>query len=304
VRIRLLLCALPCALTAFLPPSAAAGVSEALNWARMSGCAAVWPRGAMRTPLRESPQLHDAAARLAGGASLHSALVRAGYLTESSSALHMTGAVSDSQIASLLASRYCATLVNVRLSEFGVERRGSEVWIVLASALAAPRLAEAAPAPAPHPAIPASADREILEVINAARAQGRRCGGKYYPPVAPLVFNPALTAAATVHSRDMASHAEFEHRGHDGSSPSQRVEVAGYAARVVGENIAAGEMTPAEAAKGWLASPPHCENIMDPRFTDTGIALAVNYAAPFRMYWTQDFAEPRNIRSASAKRGP
>lgn len=270
----------------------------------MSGCAAVWPRGAVRTPLRESARLHDAAARLAGGASLHSALVRAGYLTESSSALHMTGALGDSQIASLLASRYCATLVNVRLSEFGVERRGSEVWIVLASALSTPRLAEAAAAPAPHLANAASADREILELINAARAQGRRCGGKYYPPVAPLVFNPALTAAAIEHARDMANHAQFEHRGHDGSSPSQRVEIAGYAARVVGENIAAGEMTPAEAANGWLASPPHCENIMDSRFTDTGIALAVNYAAPYRMYWTQDFAEPRNIRSASVQRSP
>ncbi len=152
----------------------------------------------------------------------------------------------------------------------------------------------AAPAPTLSPADAAPAARRILDLVNQARMTGRRCGGKYFAPVAPLTLNPALGAAALAHSRDMAEHREFDHRGHDGSTPDTRVRRAGYGPyRIVGENIAAGSMTAAEAAEGWLASPPHCENIMDGRFIHVGIAFAANPYAPAGMYWTQDFAAPR-----------
>jgi uncharacterized protein YkwD len=52
-------------------------------------------------------------------------------------------------------------------------------------------------------------------------------------------------------------------------------------------------MTPAEVTQGWLDSPAHCENIMDPRFSEIGIAFAVNTASAEVVYWTQDFAAPR-----------
>jgi uncharacterized protein YkwD len=103
----------------------------------------------------------------------------------------------------------------------------------------------------------------------------------------------------------MAAHAEFDHRGHDGSSPSARVEGAGYTNYViVGENIAAGVMTPAEVTEGWLRSPPHCENLMDGRFSEIGIAFAVSYSSGELVYWTQDFAAPRRVRSAAAASSP
>ncbi|MEP6885329.1 MAG: CAP domain-containing protein, partial [Gammaproteobacteria bacterium] len=112
--------------------------------------------------------------------------------------------------------------------------------------------------------------------------------------VGPLTLNRNLTGAALAHSSDMAIHAEFDHRGHDGSTPTVRVTRAGYGKYiVVGENIAAGAMTPVEAIEGWLASPAHCENIMDGRFTEIGIAYAANLNASAGMYWTQDFATRR-----------
>jgi uncharacterized protein YkwD len=52
-------------------------------------------------------------------------------------------------------------------------------------------------------------------------------------------------------------------------------------------------MTAAEAAAGWLASPAHCENIMDGRFTQIGIAYAANLDREAGLYWTEDFATPR-----------
>jgi uncharacterized protein YkwD len=121
--------------------------------------------------------------------------------------------------------------------------------------------------------------------------------------VAPLSLNPVLSNAALTHSQSMARYDEFDHRGHDGSSPATRVQRAGYGSYlIVGENIAAGAMTPAEVTEGWLQSPAHCENIMDARFAEIGIAYAVNTASSELVYWTQDFAGPRRPLRAVPRR--
>ena len=55
----------------------------------------------------------------------------------------------------------------------------------------------------------------------------------------------------------------------------------------------AGAMTPGEVTQGWLASPAHCENIMNGRFTLIGIGYAENRKARSAVFWTQDFAARR-----------
>jgi uncharacterized protein YkwD len=270
-------------LVAAWPLTARADLRDTVNWARDRGCAAVMPRaGGPRPALRDSPRLHEAARLLLYGESLSAALARVGYRAEQSSAVHLSGAVSDAQVAHTLTASDCAILTEPRFSEVGAERRGHDVWMVLAAPLALPN-------PGAAPAV----SREILGLVNAARAGGRRCGSRYFAPAAPLVINPALTAAALEHSRDMAQHNEFDHRGHDASTPTLRVQRAGYGRfTIVGENIAAGATTASEVTRGWLSSPAHCENIMDPRFSEIGIAFAVNMAAKEAIYWTQDFAAP------------
>ncbi len=216
------------------------------------------------------------------GDTLAAALARVGYRAAQSSAVHLSGAVSDAQVAHALTASDCAILTEPRFSEMGAERAGHGVWVVLAAPLAVPN-------PGSAPAV----SREILNLVNAARAGGRRCGARYFAAAPPLTINPALTAAALEHSRDMAQHGEFDHRGHDRSTPTLRVQRAGYGRfGIVGENIAAGASTPVEVTHGWLSSPAHCENIMDPRFSEIGIAFAVNMASAEAIYWTQDFASP------------
>ncbi len=261
-----------------LPAAAHAGLAGDLDWARRTGCGFAAPAG----PLRESPVLDAAVRRVASGASLHAALAAAGYTARQSSAVHLSGNVGDGAVAHTLASSYCATLRDAHWREFGGWRRGSDVWLLLAD-----------PAPLPRAADAAAMSRLILDVVNEARASGHRCGRRYFGPAPPLVLDARLGAAALEHSRDMASHELFEHRGHDGSTPAQRVRRAGYGPyRVVGENIAAGAMTGLEVARGWLDSPEHCENIMDPRFVQIGIGYAVAPAGDYRVYWTQVFAAP------------
>ena len=261
-----------------LPCAVHADVLSSVNWARLHGCAS----SATRAPLQNSPKLQKAAGRLGNGAALHDALTAVGYVASESAALHFSGAASDSQIAGMLTANYCRTLINPALRELGAERHGRDVWMVLAAPVSMPSAADAV-----------SVSRRILELVNAARAAGRRCGARYFAPVAPLTLDASLTRAALAHSEEMARYAAFDHRGHDGSTPAQRVERAGYGAhRIVGENIAAGAMSPAEVADGWLASPAHCENIMDGRFSQIGIAYAASPNPEVGLYWTQDFAAP------------
>jgi uncharacterized protein YkwD len=96
----------------------------------------------------------------------------------------------------------------------------------------------------------------------------------------------------------MLVHNYFAHDGQDGSSPAQRVAATGYRYRIVGENIASGPENAAEAVAGWIASPEHCENLMDARFLESGVAYAASSSGPPRIYWVQEFA--RRAADASA----
>ena len=258
--------------------AAVADPLSAANWDRLQGCGK-----ARILALSANAQLQVAARRLADGASLQSAIAASGYLASSSSLIHLTGPISDLDVQRLLAQHYCRTLQEPAFKDLGAERRGRDLWLVLAAPVSLPGARDA-------PLV----TRRVLELVNQARAAGHRCGSKYFAPVGPLTLDDALARAALEHSRDMAAHDAFDHRGHDGSTPAARVEHAGYGEhRIVGENIAAGAMTAAEVTEGWLNSPAHCENIMDGRFTQVGIAYAENLKSRSAVFWTQDFASHR-----------
>jgi uncharacterized protein YkwD len=132
----------------------------------------------------------------------------------------------------------------------------------------------------------------VVELVNDARANGKRCGRERFAAAPPLSVSRELNDAATDHARDMARRKYFEHRGRDGSEPRDRVSRSGYQSRLTGENIAYGPESAEEVVAGWLASPGHCANIMDPRFRDIGVGVATG---PKRgqIYWVQNFGAPR-----------
>jgi uncharacterized protein YkwD len=138
----------------------------------------------------------------------------------------------------------------------------------------------------------ATINARVISLVNAARSKGARCGSARRPSVPPLREMPELKEAATRHARDMARTNYFEHRGRDGSEPKDRVLRAGYRARLTGENIAYGPDSAEEVVAGWLASPGHCENIMDARFEHIGVGFAVGRGRG-RVYWVQNFGAPR-----------
>ena len=132
----------------------------------------------------------------------------------------------------------------------------------------------------------------VVELVNEARSRGRRCGAEHFSPAAPLKTSSKLNDAAAEHARDMLKNDFFEHRGSDGSQPKDRIQRAGYPHRLAGENIALGPESAEEVVAGWLASPGHCSNIMEPRFQDIGVGLASGRKRG-QIYWVQSFGAPR-----------
>jgi len=138
--------------------------------------------------------------------------------------------------------------------------------------------------PAPNPS-------RILGLVNEARAESRRCGGKRLPAVPPLVRSDLLDRVAGAHARDMAERGRMGHAGSDGSTPGERATRAGYRWKTIGENVAFGQPTSERVVASWLASAHHCENIMDPDYTEMGIGFAAGGGDEVP-YWSQVFGRP------------
>lgn len=224
--------------------------------------------------------------RIGPGTFIELALEQAGFAAERAVSVSVNGAQTPAEAMTVLREKYCSTLLDTRFSAVGSYRDGNE-WTVI--------LARPAP-PLPSESFPDwhEAGKAILAGVNAARASARSCGNRQFAAAPPVTWNPQLGEAALSHSRDMAARRYFGHKAKDGSMPADRATRAGYAWQRVGENIAFGKSTPDEAMAGWLDSPGHCANIMNPSFTEMGAAYGV--AAEKRsgiVYWTQVFGKPR-----------
>jgi uncharacterized protein YkwD len=191
------------------------------------------------------------------------------------------GSTEDAVVRQILANRYCADINDPRYEEVGAFARGDETWIVLGvRAASQPLLSATAVAQA------------VLNLVNAARAESRRCGRDSYAATHALTPSVILNEAATIHARDMSARATLTHTGGDGSQSGDRITRAGYAWRAAGENVAAGQPDADSVVAAWLASPGHCATLMGPQFTEMGIAFSLAPGKDPEIYWAQVFAAP------------
>jgi len=168
---------------------------------------------------------------------------------------------------------------------------------------------------------PSPADQYMLELINAARAnpqneanvllngdlnQGLPAGTITADAKPPLTFDFELWRAAYDHSQWMLDNNVFSHTGRDGSSPTQRMQSAGYILSPpwsTGENIAyrgtTGTPDLVQFTKNnhdnLFVSPGHRRNLMSGSFEEVGVS---NVAGRFNNYnavmTTQNFAYSGN----------
>jgi uncharacterized protein YkwD len=246
------------------------------NAVRLHGCGAHRPAYA---PLSERAALDESARRWADGAPLTTALQGAGYRQRRTAALHVSG--GEAALTDALRSQLCAAVTDAELSELGSFHRDNDAWLILAAPLVLPAAGEAT-----------SQAALVLDLTNRARARPRRCGSRSFAAAPALTLEPRLSEAASAHARDMLARHYFDHRDPAGHTPADRVRAHGYRYVIVGENIASGATDAREAVQGWLDSPGHCENIMDPRFTQLGVGFADTASGAARIDWVQVFAAP------------
>ena len=234
---------------------------------------------ASRAPqLRPRPQLDEAARRLSQGAKLDDALQASGYRSQRSYQWRLSGYANPQAVAQALVQGHCKTLGDAAMADVGTYRQGNQYWIVAAQPFDPPAAEQAG-----------DVAGRVLALVNQARAQPRTCGNRAFNPAPPVALDAALGRAAAVHAQSMAQFGYLEHEGRDGSSPADRASRAGYRWRSIGENVAMGQTTPEKVVQDWLRSPEHCANIMEPRFTEMGVAFAVNTASEGGIYWAQSF---------------
>lgn len=107
----------------------------------------------------------------------------------------------------------------------------------------------------------------LLADTNAARASNG---------FASLSLNDKLDAAAQAKADDMATRDYWSHYTPEGNPPWIFVTAQNYSYQKLGENLATGFSDEQSTIDGWMASPPHRENLLDPAFKDVGFGFANN----------------------------
>lgn len=150
---------------------------------------------------------------------------------------------------------------------------------------------------------PWAVEEEVIKLTNDARRKS---------DLAQLTRNAHLDQSALVHTLEMVEHGFISHTGQFGSTLKERVGQAGYMNfRAIGENLARGQQTASEVVQGWLNSPGHRANLLNPIFREIGVAYVLGkIAAPNGQvwqggYWTQNFGARygSSVHLTSSRRG-
>ncbi len=105
---------------------------------------------------------------------------------------------------------------------------------------------------------------QVLEQTNRQRALSS---------LKPLTINTKLSQAATAKAQDMFTDQYWAHIAPDGTTPWVFMKNAGYTYLVAGENLARDFSDTNSMVRAWMDSPTHKANIMNPEYTEIGIAV-------------------------------
>ncbi len=127
--------------------------------------------------------------------------------------------------------------------------------------------------------------RDIITYINAERMKRKS---------PPLRVNATLTKAAELRAQVILKYQNFSHQ-----DPYEHIQLdtvlplVNYPFTYASENIGMGDTTAKAFVNGFMNSPPHKENLLNPKLQETGVALVTG---PFKQYFVniavQIFAIP------------
>jgi uncharacterized protein YkwD len=137
----------------------------------------------------------------------------------------------------------------------------------------------------------------VLKYTNIERAKAG---------LQPLKINAKLSSSAIVKADDMFTLQYFEHTSPTGKTAADLVRAEEYDFQSVGENLALGDFgTDQKLVEAWMNSPLHRKNILNPKFTEIGLAVAKGtYKENLQWLAVQHFGRPAptcNVTPTSLK---
>ncbi|EJM78990.1 MULTISPECIES: CAP domain-containing protein [unclassified Pseudomonas] len=229
-------------------------------------------------PLAGDPRLALSASSIGN---LQQAMVAANYPMKNVQAISLSGPRDAAAAMKAIQESFCQIVLDPQFVDIGVSRQDREWRIVVARPLLSARLGDWQ-----------AEGQKLLAELNVARSRARQCGTQSFAAATPLTWNATLATAAETHARSMANNNYFDHKDRDGRTPGDRAELAGYSGQQIGENIAAGQDSVRKVVDGWVASPGHCANLMNPQYHELGAAYAVDPKSDSGIYWTVMFGTP------------
>lgn len=131
--------------------------------------------------------------------------------------------------------------------------------------------------PETHIAPSNSIEMEVVRLVNIER---QKAG------LASLNHSSQLSNVARAKSEDMGRNNYFSHNSPTYGDPFSMMRSFGINYTTAGENIAQGYYTAESVVRGWMNSPGHRENILNPSFGTIGVGYSdINGTT----YWTQMF---------------
>ncbi len=90
----------------------------------------------------------------------------------------------------------------------------------------------------------------------------------------PLLHEDAhLREAARLKAEDMLAKQYFAHASPSGQNALDLIKASGYAPLYAGENLAVHYLSAEQVNDGWMLSPTHRANILNPRYADIGVGI-------------------------------
>jgi uncharacterized protein YkwD len=148
----------------------------------------------------------------------------------------------------------------------------------------------------PHTGVLAYATTMSVSELLTSTNQQRNANS-----VAGLSLNTRLNSAAQAKANDMVARDYWSHNTPDGQEPWVFFDAAGYTYHKAGENLAYGFSNAANTVTGWMNSPPHRENLLDPAFVDVGFGFAnsPNFVGTGpETVVVAEYGEPRTVAAA------
>lgn len=125
---------------------------------------------------------------------------------------------------------------------------------------------------------------QVLQLVNLERSAADR-------GLAPVAMNDKLVNVAADYACRMIELDFFDHEDpFTGRGAADRAIAGKYSIFAIGENLAAGPESAAGVMESWMESPSHRAIILDPMWTEIGIA--VRSGGEYGYYWVQLFADP------------